>query len=624
MRRLLGVVLVYWIFAATGQSQTVSDGASSQNLNQIPDSTSKLQRILERARGEIDSARLPQLLPAKQHVAESLAQLESFIVKDSPNGRLWSSFLRLPEIHQQLESDSPSYATLLDLETNMRQNYLGLEYPQFVRLRDAVRDFSYAARFHNQEDKFIKFLNESLEQLIDQTKQAKSVDDELTNELVTVANNLSQSKLASGSLQELRGMFSTQNIQLSIDEKLVSRLAGRPVAQPQDVDEVILGTRILGKAFMNGNVTTRLLPMHNGIGLQLDLSACLATRSRGYNRGVVLNTTSSSPVLATKQVFLSDTGVSSPPTMISTQLQSQIHSIEHRLRLVRRIAQRKAAEQKPQADAIAEARMQYRICNEFTNQVDQQVAQAQPRLAELRNRTVPEIIRVGVKQPRINLSSTSSAIWAGTMHADNHQLAALSSCPFPRPDASVVGEIHQSALSNTLAAMLAGRTIRNTSLGDYVKQFTGKVSEELKAEIEGEEWSMTFNPAEPVRIQFVDNSIVITVRIVRMTRGTQVLNEALSIKAVYLPQLENGRIMLNRQGEVEVTSDKETKGTRAVTLRSFLRNKFDKTFKTSIVTEPISFAKLQARFPQVSNLNLDINRASFKIAAGWLQVALPL
>jgi hypothetical protein len=82
--------------------------------------------------------------------------------------------------------------------------------------------------------------------------------------------------------------------------------------------------------------------------------------------------------------------------------------------------------------------------------------------------------------------------------------------------------------------------------------------------------------------------------------------------------------MLNRQGEVEVTSDKETKGTRAVTLRSFLRNKFDKTFKTSIVTEPISFAKLQARFPQVSNLNLDINRASFKIAAGWLQVALPL
>jgi chorismate mutase len=591
-------------------------------------SLSSIRLLLEQAQSQLSKDSLPKLELAKSDLEKSLQQLEQFVGDGTQNGELWNKFLRVPEIKQQLGAKNPSFLRLLDLETNMRQNYLGLEYPQFIRLRESLQNFAIAARFNNQEDRFIKFMDDSLESVIEATQASGSVDAELLQQLVTITGNLHQSKQAERQLQQLRGMFAAQNVRITVNESLVGRLAARPVSQPQGVDECILGTRILGTAYMNGNVSVNLLPMNNGVGLQLDLSACLSSRSRGYNRGVVLNATSSSPVLASKQVFVSEGGVSSSAATVSTQLNSTINSIEHRSRLVRRIARKKSAEQKPLADAIAEGRLQSRVQQQFSDQVDQQVSQAQPRLAELKQKQIPEIRRVGFVRPQLNLSSTSAEILAGTTIAEPFQLSATGGCPLPKPsNASVVGEVHESALCNGLATILAGRTIRNTSLGDYVKQITGKVPDDLKEEIEGEEWSITFNPTQPIRIALDDEMIAITVRLIRITRGKQPpLDEALSISTKYLPQLVGDQLILTRQGEVVVVSDKQTRGSVPAALRSFIRNKFDKTFRNSVTTEPLSpsLAKLQARMPQTSNLRLDIQRIVFRIDQGWLQVSVPL
>ncbi|MFO0940861.1 MAG: hypothetical protein U0930_08835 [Pirellulales bacterium] len=586
--------------------------------------TEKLEILLNEARKSLDKERVPKIEPAKEQLKAALDQLEQFIVVDSENGKRWSNFLRLPEIRDQVKG-KPSFVKLLDLEMNMRQNYLGLEYPQFVRLREALLKCAYAARFVNQEDKFMKFMDDAMNHVINESKKPDVDPRAITNHLVTVVNNLHHSNQATSQVQQIRSLYGAQNVKVHIEESLVKRLAARPVAQPRDVNECILGTRVLGTAFMNGDVSVDLIPMSNGVGLKLDLNACMTSQSRGYNRGVVLNTVSSSPVWASKQVFLSDSGISSPAASISTNLQSTIQSIEHKSRLVRKIASKKAAQQKPQADAIAEDKLQTRICSEFTQQVDEQVALAQPKLAQFRNGQTPELGRVGVSKPQVSLSSSDSAIFAAAKQAEVYQLAAEGDCPLPRPaSAAFVGQIHESAIANAISCLLAGRTVRNTSLGDYVKQVTGKIPDDLKDEIEGEDWSMTFNPSQPVRIEFVGNNVALTVRLIKMTRGKQVLEEALSINAKYLPQIVDNRLTLTRQGEVEVTSDKQTTGTMAAALRAFLKNKFDKTFRESIVSEPITAERLGQKFPKASNLNFDINKLAISIDQGWLQLAMPL
>jgi len=360
--------------------------------------------------------------------------------------------------------------------------------------------------------------------------------------------------------------------------------------------------------------------MANGIGLRLDLSACMNSQSRGYNRGVVLNTTSVSPVLASKQVFLTTHGASSAPAQVSTNLQTTINSIEHRLRVVRRIAQRKAAQQKPQADAIAEQRLQSRIGTQFSQQVDQQIAQAGQQLAQLRQQPRPEIQRIGLDRPQIALASSHSAIDGSAVQAASHQMAAPQPCPLPQPaSASATGQVHQSAVNNALETLLGGRVLRSKDLGAYAKQITGKVPEELREEIDGEEWSITFNPHRPIRMEFDDGVITLTLRIVRMTRDTETLNEALSISTSYLPSFVDNRLQLSRQSEVTVTSDKETRGVKATALRSFLKSKFDKTFQESVETQPLSLS----RFPQLQNLKLDFQQLDIKMDQGWLQVSVP-
>ena len=68
-----------------------------------------------------------------------------------------------------------------------------------------------------------------------------------------------------------------------------------------------------------------------------------------------------------------------------------------------------------------------------------------------------------------------------------------------------------------------------------------------------------------------------------------------------------------------MTSDRQTQGVRATAMRSFIKSKFDKTFRESIVTEPIDLSKT----PRLNDLKLDFQRLEFLIDDGWLQVTLP-
>lgn len=594
---------------------------SSSAFGEMPISkTGHLQHWLEQAKNELKIEQLPRLDRAQAELESALLSLEQFIQIGTANGDNWARFLQLAELREQMKVERPVYSKLLELEMNMRQNYLGLEYPQFTRLRDALGTYLIAARFHKQEEGFMRSLGQSLDDTLKELEQPE-VDNSKIDLLVGgIMSNLHQANQSPHVVRSLHSMYSQPNLRVIINGNTVDRLVSRVVAQPQNVDECILGTRVLGHAFLDGQVSANLLPMNGGVGLQLNLSACMNSQSRGYNRGVVLNTTSVSPILASKQVFLTTDAVSTAPAQVSTNLQSTINSIEHRLRIVRRIAARQAAKKKPQADAIAEQKLQNRIGTEFSQQVDQQVSQAQQQLAKLRYQPRPEIKRVGFVTPKIALSSSTTAIDGSAVHSASYQMAAPQYCPLPQPtEASVIGQIHQSAVNNALETLLGGRVLRSKDLGAYAQQITGKIPEELREEIEGEEWSITFNPYRPFRVEFEENAIRITLRIVRMTRGEESLPEALSISTSYVPSFDGSRLRLARQGEVVVASDKETRGVKATALRAFLKSKFDKTFREHIETQPLSLSQ----YPQLQNLRLDFQEVDIKMDQGWLQVSVP-
>ncbi len=517
--------------AAVALSQPVT--ASSE------DPTSrKLQEIAIEAIQTLDASRLPQREHATAQLTAAIARLENYIDLNSPNGQAWSTFLQLERLKLELAEESPKVATLVELERNMRQNYLGLEFSPYLDVRSGIDELVRALRYSVTPQRTVEQLQLKLEQLVKNLNEFAADDaSDRSLEVGLIANYLFEMNQSPAALEKLRQQYSAPNIRVFASESLVNRMLVRSVTEPSPVDECILGTRVIGTACLLGVVHADLMPMSNGVSLQLQMNANLTTQSNGYNRGVVLGTTSSSPVFASKQIFVSPVGISSTPASVATDLQTSINSIDHRLRLVRRIAGRKAAEQKPLADAIAEGRMQTRVRNQYDQQVNQQLAESNVRLASLQNQTRPELTRLGIPKPQLNYYSTDTEIHGMAKQASAFQLAARQPSALARPASSeLVVEAHQSAVANALDIVLGDRTIRSADLDDYAMQATGKVSEELQQEAAGEPWSITMAAYRPVAIEFDDGQVTIKLRIVRMTRGEQELNDNAIIKAVYRPQ----------------------------------------------------------------------------------------
>lgn len=603
--------------ADVANQQAPAAAAQTVTASSSDPTSRKLQEIVIEAIHSLDASRLPQRAQATAELTAAISRLENYIDLNSANGQAWSKFLQLEPLKLQLAAENPQVATLVDLERNMRQNYLGLEFSPYQDVRRGISDLVRALRYGNTPQRTIDQLRAKLEQLVENLNQ---FDDQAASdrslEVGLIANYLYEMNQSPAALEQLRQQYSAPNVQVLARERLINRMLVRSVAEPSPVNECILGTHVVGTACLSGIVQADLLPMSNGVSLQLQMNANLTTQSNGYNRGVVLGTTSSSPVFASKQIFISPTGISSAPASVATNLQTSINSIDHRLRLVRRIASRKAAEQKPLADAIAEGRMQTRVRTQYDQQVNQQLAESNVRLASLQNQTRPEMTRLGIPKPQLNYYSTSTEIHGAVKQAAAFQLAARQANSLAKPaNSDLVVEAHQSALVNALDIVLGDRTIRNADLDDYAMQATGNVSEELKQEADGEPWSITMAAYRPVAIEFDDGQVTIKLRIVRMTRGEQELNDNAIIKAVYRPQYANGVISLLRQGPVEISFTQAERGFRVVTLRSFLKGKFDAFFKEQMDFERLDLA---ASTPGMPGLDVD----TIQLDDGWLQVGL--
>jgi hypothetical protein len=592
---------------------TVVPASATSPLRSLP-SFNRLREALRNAKTQLSVDRIPKVDSTRRDLEIALSELEQFVGPGTENGKRWSRFLQLDVLQEELTRENPRVPVLSELEMNMRQNYLGLEYPQFLKLRDRLVDYSRALRYGAAPDRTLEFLGTKIDDLFKELENpTENSATKLSSEVGLLVDYLAEAEQSPALVSQLRGAYSYPNFQVAVNESFINRLVGRSVAEPSPVRECILGTSIFGNACLTGNVFADVRPMQQGVALRLSMNATLTSQSQGFNRGVVINTTGNSPVFASKDVFVTPTGISANAATASTHLQTQINSIEHKRRIVRRIATKRAAKQKPMADAIAEGRMQRRIQTQYDSQVNSQLAAANTQFSQAMNVSPPELRRVGLQRPGLNFYSTEDGVYANVVQAASAQLAASGPSPIPRSMSSqVIVEAHQSAIVNALDVVLGGRRIRNENLDEFAQQILGKVPPEVKQEADGEPWSVVLASYHPIELEFDNDAIKIVLRISQMTRGDQSLPEAASISATYVPSFRDGVLILDRQGPVDIQFG-ETRGMRVLTLKTFIKNKFEATFKEQFVIDRIDLA---SRFPRAPRLSID----TWRFDDGWMHV----
>lgn len=576
----------------------------------------RVRDTVVRVLDDLDASKIPQPAATQHRLVEALEAVEAYVKIDSDNGQAWARFLRLSDIRDQMAAARPDPARLAELEMNMRQNYPGLENAAMLELRQALNAYKRSAKYGANPDAFLRFLEGKLQALlVTLDEPAEGAGSELAGEIGLVASFLHDSELAPWAVDELREVYGLPNVQFVAKESLINRVVTRSVAEPSPVDECILGTRVLGRACLRGALRADVLPNPNGVSLDLSLSGDLFSNNRGYNRGVVLRTTGTSPVYATKHLVVSSTGsITSLPAQVSTNLQTQIHAIEHPLRIVRKIARNKAAQQKPQADAIARGRLQRKLQRQYDQQVGEQVAEANAKLQDARRNPPPELQRLEIPQPQLAVFSTDQTVGGNLVQAASFQLASATPCPLQRPASSdVVVELHQSVAINTLETLLADRTIRSQDLDDIALQTLGEVPDDVREQMQQDPWEITFAAFNPIQMEFDDDRVKLTVRFARMEGGENSLPRGAQVAVSYRPSFQEGRLVLERVGELEIEVRGIRSSIQATSLRSAVKAKLDPIFASEIKTEELDLRRV---FPNAPAMHFD----SLAADDGWLQI----
>ena len=592
----------------------VESGEVGSIEGSIPDGTAaKLADALRGLPEQLSVEELPNPEAAREELLAAIAELESFVKLDTANGEAWSNFIQLPELRELAQDAKPSRAKLAELKSNLYQNYDGLELGPFVRLRGAIDEYRNAVVYGAGGQRTLGFVENRQKALLDllQKSDAQPSDQEMqyTNFLLKF---LERSKQAPATIDAITSLYSFPNVEFEIHEDFVNQLAGRDVAQPRDVNECLLGTRIVGTACLTGDVTVDLQAMDGGIALGLNMQATMTSRNRGFNRGVVLHSTGTAPVYATKQIVATPNGISATPAVVNAQLFTRINAIEHKCRLVRKIANRKAAEQKPQADAIARGRLRRRVAEGYDEQVDEQLTEANSQLARL-NGPMPVLSRLGMQRPVFSLASSDQSVYASVTQASATQLAAPAPCPIViDSDFGMAIKVHQSLPTNIVETLLLDRVLKSSNLDNYVRQFSDEVPEDILKEADGPLWQVYFRDYQPVVLKFDDGRLSITLATTKLLGAKEVQKPA-EVTAVYLPEFGDGTLTLRREGDLLIEIDDT--GTAVTALKSVIRKKFESIFKDAIV---LPVEKLQQRFPKTAGLEL----VSIDIDDGWMQILL--
>ncbi len=560
----------------------------------------------------------PELLPnpsvAKTNVEQAATQLQNFLssAKDERFAN-WLTFLKWNDIQAELRSKEPDLENLIQIERNMRQNYLGLELPQFVRLRESLNAYISALRFGDDQESSIELIGKRLDQLSESLQTpVDGADSTRQREIGLVTSILAQSKQSPDLLQNVRSQFSRPNIRVLVSSDFVQRQFSRPVAQPTPVRETILGTQILGQSCLFGQAIPVFIDNPKNASIRFLLAAQMSSNSIGYNRGVKIYTTGTANVSVSESVLLTDNGLILNNDMsVSAPLNTTITGIDHKLRIVEKFASKRAAKQKPLADSIAQGRLDNRLGSGFHEQLSEQIQQANTRIREP---NLPTFARLGLVKPKRTSWSSSQFLSLLWKQQDVDQLAAPGSCPLVVTPHGITLQIHQSAIMNALDPILSGRIIHHYNLDDIAEQLGQAPSDELKKEATGEAWSIDMAGYHPIEVEFDDQLVKFRIRTTKLDRGDQALEQPATIEAAYRIELTDGTIQLHRQGDVKIDfAGKAQRGLRAVTLRSFLKNKFDGVFKPELLEKPIRLSdRIPANLPKLNIIEIQVDD-------GWIQ-----
>ncbi len=413
---------------------------------------------------------------------------------------------------------------------------------------------------------------------------------------------------------EINTHYRNANVRVSVDARLMNRLIPQMPAMTEPISETMMGTQISGRSFIENKLRVQLIPDPENVHVNIETDGSVHSDTTASTSGFRIQNQGLARFRVFKRLMYGRQGISSEQSVASVSsdqqvvgMQSDYDNIPLVNRIARRIARDKIARQAP----AAEEQVKQKIASAAQQKLESEVSDGLAKARQFMNANVLQpLVALDLEPAPVGMSTTADKIMARYRVAGRDQMASYTSRPADLPGALLNIQLHQSAVNNLMSrSELGGNTFTVEELSVQLGNIVGGT--QLNVDQEAREARFTFATHDPIRVDFVDDSFLISMNLKSFQVGDGKTWRQIQVKSTYIPQVNGTSLVL-----VQKKPGISLKG-RRLKLRDqiALRTIFGAVFKDEYVVGTLP-ENMLARLKSP-----DLGIAALSLQSGWLGVA---
>ncbi|RIK83180.1 MAG: hypothetical protein DCC68_04390 [Planctomycetota bacterium] len=532
----------------------------------------------ERARRELPakSSRGALLNAARQRAVAALAEVGKLIDGGgAANAQAWRTWLGWNDIDSLVAAERPDCEALAAIDRHLRQNVVGLERPEFIRLRHELRSLAASAELADEDRP---------EQLLAARREtARRLGDALGDqpphvELATAAALADWLSRVSETDREyadaVKRRYSEPNATFRVSRRLLDYMASRVIAESRSFSAFTMGAETTGVAITRAKVGVQFVPNEGEATVNLTIRGSVAMPENvSTRRRVAVYSSSDATMTAAKRVTIHDEGLRPAPAEATARANVSIEDVSARLRFIERAAWRRAESMRPQA-ASDTAR---RIESEIETRADELSKDALDKAHTFLCQQVrTPLVRLDALPERFEFSTTGDHLKIVVLQRRFAQLASAVPAPEYHQRDDLAFRVHESFLNNLAESVLPGVTVKDRVWMEMLSVATGSPPRALWVHDRAAPWSVTFAESLPVSTRVADGAIRIVLRFDAARRGDDHWTTPIEVETLLEPRMMRDGPALFRRGGIAVRVSPDAPA--ANDLQRFLERKFSAVF----------------------------------------------
>jgi hypothetical protein len=362
--------------------------------------------------------------------------------------------------------------------------------------------------------------------------------------------------------QTLNTYYRNANIRVAVSSGLIERMIPAVDSRVQPVRQQILGSDVRGQSFIDSKVDVRLMPSPASWRLQLETNGNVHSKTSSRNGPVLIRNGSDAEFTSVTPLEITRLDAQVGNTGVGVQSQTRIRGIDTDFdaiplvsTLVREIAMSRYQQLAPIAKQIQNGQIRKSVATEVDKRVNEQIEAASAKFVQ---HLIGPLGSLGLSPMVVDMQTTADRLTARYRIGGDWQLAAFTPRPRAPSDSLLSVQVHQSVLNNTLeTALPAGESVSIKTLIDELRARFAVPEPVALADDDDVELSadtiIHFAPTRPITVEIEDDSVWITLRIMRLYSPGSVDLRRFVVRAVYKCEVDGMSASLVRDGHLRIS-----------------------------------------------------------------------